>query len=843
MRQLLLLLALGFSTLLTAQAPQAFDFQGVARNASGQVLSDQAIALRISILSGGPSGTVAYQETHNVTTSPFGLFSIAIGIGTPTQGSFQAIGWGASSHFIQVEMNATGAGFVDMGTTQLLSVPYALHARAVDCFTVSLLGDTLKQGNGCYVIIPGVSAANGGCVDADGDGYYNIPGCGPVDCIDTNPNVHPNGMELCGDGLDNDCDGQVDNSADPLAGVLWYQDADGDGYGVEGVTLAACAQPAGYVLTMGDCDDADPLVFPGQGCSQQCTPAEANWIAQHQAEYFEAIIIAAFQCGASTGLVDWVCVQEELSNDGVPIGLSCNSCYQDLFVCYFFQGCTDMSCWVSSGCLGQWADCVGFLDADGDGWAAASDCNDANATVWPGAPEVACDGLDNGCDGSADLIATWYADLDGDGYGDPATAQQTCTAPPGAVQVGGDCDDANNDISPAADEACDGIDNNCDGQVDEDVTINWYPDQDGDGFGVFAGVVTSCPETPPGPGYVTNANDCDDSNEAVYLGADDPCTGGDGIDNDCNGAIDDQDAPVWYRDADEDGWGTDQDQQQTCVQPSGYVSQVGDCDDGNGTVFPGAAELCDGLDNDCDGESDESIGTLWYPDVDEDGFGDASAGGWLACSPPDPSYVGNNGDCDDLDPNTRPGADDLCAGGDGIDNDCNGAVDDQDAPVWYRDVDGDGWGTDQDQQQTCQQPVGYVGQAGDCDDSNDAVRPGAPDPCTGGDGLDNDCNGAIDEQGAPVWSRDLDGDGWGTDLVQQPTCQQPVGYVGQAGDCDDGNDAIFPGATEVCDGLDNDCDGQQDEGIDLLTDPANCGDCGIVCPPGFTCQEGECVPE
>jgi hypothetical protein len=211
MRSFLSIAAILLSCLLMAQAPQAFDFQGVARDASGNVMSSQGISLRISILAGTPGGDVAYQETHSVTTSPFGLFTIQVGNGTPTQSTFPSIGWGSSSHFIQVELDASGGNdFQDMGTTQLLSVPYALHARATDCFTVSLLGDTLFQGNGCHVIIPGISAANGGCADADGDGYYDQAGCGTlVDCDDNNPNVYPGAPELC-DGIDNNCDGLVD---------------------------------------------------------------------------------------------------------------------------------------------------------------------------------------------------------------------------------------------------------------------------------------------------------------------------------------------------------------------------------------------------------------------------------------------------------------------------------------------------------------------------------------------------------------------------------------------------------------------------------------------------------
>jgi len=129
MRHVTSLLAVIIPLLLLAQAPQAFDFQGIARTADGQVIATQAITLRLSIRSGTVSGTVSYQETHAITTNAFGLFTVQVGQGTPTEGGFTAIGWGAGAHFLQVELDAAGGGnFTDMGTQQLRSVPYAMHA-------------------------------------------------------------------------------------------------------------------------------------------------------------------------------------------------------------------------------------------------------------------------------------------------------------------------------------------------------------------------------------------------------------------------------------------------------------------------------------------------------------------------------------------------------------------------------------------------------------------------------------------------------------------------------------------------------------------------------------------
>jgi len=113
-----------------AQAPQSFNYQGVARDASGNILANQNIGLRMSILQGGSLGATVFQETHTVTTNSLGLFSIQIGAGAVTSGSIESISWGIDSYYLNTEMDpAGGSAYVDMGTSQLLSVPYALYAE------------------------------------------------------------------------------------------------------------------------------------------------------------------------------------------------------------------------------------------------------------------------------------------------------------------------------------------------------------------------------------------------------------------------------------------------------------------------------------------------------------------------------------------------------------------------------------------------------------------------------------------------------------------------------------------------------------------------------------------
>ena len=114
-----------------AQAPQSLNYQGVARTSSGAVLSSLAIGLEFTILSGSTNGTTVYQETQKDTTNQFGLFSVAIGEGTVISGNFSTIDWGANREYLEVGMDPTGGtNYTDMGTQQLLSVPYALYSAS-----------------------------------------------------------------------------------------------------------------------------------------------------------------------------------------------------------------------------------------------------------------------------------------------------------------------------------------------------------------------------------------------------------------------------------------------------------------------------------------------------------------------------------------------------------------------------------------------------------------------------------------------------------------------------------------------------------------------------------------
>ncbi|MCX6351399.1 MAG: hypothetical protein NTX03_06030 [Bacteroidetes bacterium] len=138
-----------------AQSPQAIPYQAVARNSSGVLIANQSISLRFSIRAGTATGTVVYKETQTATTNKFGSFSVNIGKGTVVTGTFSSIRWDSASKFMQVELDAAGGtSYTDMGTQQMLSVPYALFATATPAkeymyaaYVASGTGLTVTSGN------------------------------------------------------------------------------------------------------------------------------------------------------------------------------------------------------------------------------------------------------------------------------------------------------------------------------------------------------------------------------------------------------------------------------------------------------------------------------------------------------------------------------------------------------------------------------------------------------------------------------------------------------------------------------------------------------------------------
>ncbi|MBO6935195.1 MAG: hypothetical protein JJ863_09465 [Deltaproteobacteria bacterium] len=434
--------------------------------------------------------------------------------------------------------------------------------------------------------------------------------------------------------------------------------------------------------------------------------------------------------------------------------------------------------------------CAVEPDADGDGHQATEcggdDCDDADAERNPSAVEI-CDaeGRDEDC--RPDTLGD--RDLDGDGL----ISNLCCNG----ADCGLDCNDNDRAASPGSPEVCDGADNDCDGAVDEGLTLELFRDADHDGVGAAGSETLACPGA---PGYASAAGDCDDTVASVRPTAPEIC---DGEDNDCDGVVDEDAIAIpWYVDRDGDGWGivsAADPSVESCVPPEGRAIRPGDCDDDDATVNPEAAERCNGRDDDCNGRADYWIAVGDGEDDDRDGLPDER------CDAP-------TADCDDRDPNTRDGAPELC---DGADNDCDGTVDEgADEIAWYADADGDGFGAPDDMVSSCMPIPGRVTNADDCDDTNRATRPTAADACGGQPAIDDDCDGTVDEGGNPsLFYTDEDRDGWGTG---DPlfSCLFDVGRARRSGDCDDADPRVSPGRLDDCAGLtgvDDDCDGRTDE--------------------------------
>jgi hypothetical protein len=626
--------------------------------------------------------------------------------------------------------------------------------------------------------------------DADGDGILDdgdgsgTPGDQPckdahtATCDDSCPTVpNPDQLNQDNDGLGDACD----------------DDADGDGF--EAVAAGG-----------DDCDDLDPTVNPGVVEGQQ----DATDCATCNGRDDDCDGSVDEGCLDSDGDGTLDCLSQDSDGDGVVDGkdncpLVPNAGQEDL----------DHD--------GQGNACD--PDQDGDGTPAdAGDCDDLDAAVGPGAAE-ACNGKDDDCDGATDEGMPdldvdglpdctdpdddgdgvpdvsdncprnpnpGQTDLDGDGLGDACDPDKDGDQDPAAT----DCDDLDATVRHGAPEACNGKDDDCDGSVDEAGSSGcsaFFRDADGDTWGVAGDTRCLCAADVAGGYGATRGGDCNDGDAQVNPGATEICN--DKNDN-CVGGVDE---------------GCDADHDQYCGAAQVVVGTPavcplggGDCNDRDAAVHPGAAEVCDGKDNNCAAGADEGC------DDDGDGYCDqalAMVGAPAACPK-------GGGDCDDQDAQVHPGAPELC---DGVDNDCDFQVDANDA-----------------QDLLASGPEPCENQSGVCDGATKPVAlcvGGAWKPCLSAqyldhagayqagtekacDGLDNDCDGSTDEDFSVTLSNG--------------TVVKGAGKPCSTGTCGGGITVCRPDhdgivctqetgtSHEKCDGVDNDCDN--------LTDAADASD-------------------
>ncbi|NTX10843.1 hypothetical protein HUA76_08610 [Myxococcus sp. CA056] len=644
-------------------------------------------------------------------------------------------------------------------TTQACSMPAGYVGNATDCNDASAaihpaapeVCDSVD--NNCAGGADEGLPTQDWYLDGDGDGHgrstLSTRSCrqptgyvaSATDCNDSSADIHPGASEVC-DGVDNNCSGGVDEG---LTTQAWYRDADSDGYGAASISLQNCRQPSGYVSDATDCNDGNVGIRPN--AAETCDSVDNNC----NGSVDEGVTSTFYRDADGDTYGDAADATQACSQ---PTGYSTRSGDCNDGSASIKPGVSEACDSIDNNCNGSVDEGVQtrwYRDADGDSfgyWTPSvmacaqptgyssndDDCDDTRANAYPGATEV-CDSVDNNCSGSVDegVKTTYYRDFDSDGYGKLSSTSAACAPPSGYVANSSDCNDSSATIHPAAAEACDGVDNNCSGSVDEGLPLQtWYLDGDLDGYGNPSVSVQNCRKP---SSHVADGTDCDDTTSSIRPGRTESC---DGKDNNCNGSVDEGVTSTWYQDADGDGYGNASTATQACSRPSGYVTSSTDCNDSSAISSPGATEVCDSLDNNCNGSVDEGATSTWYRDADGDGYGNASST-TQACSQPS-GHVANTSDCHDGSSSIHPSASETC---DGVDNNCNGAVDEGATSTWYRDVDGDGYGNASQTTQSCARPAGYVANATDCNDSNGAVSPGAAEICR--DAIDNNCSGQNNE--------------------------------------------------------------------------------------------------
>ena len=373
-------------------------------------------------------------------------------------------------------------------------------------------------------------------------------------------------------------------------------------------------------------------------------------------------------------------------------------------------------------------------------------------------------------------------------------------------------------------------------------------DLDGDGIGDACDCDIDGdgdPNNNPGCDFVL-VEDCVPTNKEIFHNQIEKCNG---YDDNCDEIIDPEGSEgctLYYRDEDNDGYGVRTSVKCLCKAEGFYRATRGagddhDCNDANPNIHPGKRENCltlyDDNCNDLTNEPNADNCKNWYYDLDGDGYGDDENFKCL-CGPLDHYRVDKGGDCDDSDAQVNPSKTEIC--GNGKDDDCSGSQNDENAIncTWfYEDKDQDGWGTEL-KKCLCFGEGDFTAlpkDRVDCDDNNPDVNPGQKEIC--GNGIDDNCDKIIDKgedaEGCTPYYYDGDGDGFGLTENMKCLCGPEGKYTtGTLGDCNDKDKNIHPNATEICDGIDNNCNSQTDENPDLL--------CASTPHASMTCSLGQC---
>jgi len=682
----------------------------------------------------------------------------------------------------------------------------------------------------------GFGTADGQCTCA-AIGLYTAATNG--DCADADPNLHPAKPEICGNGKDDNCNGAMDE-ANAIGCVDFYTDADSDLWGAGDAACLCAPDTTHTVKKAGDCDDKDPVKNPGltevcNGFDDNCDGVTDSADSVGCKKFFIDIDLDKFGDSSKPACL---CVANDTYT--TDAGADCDDTNAEINpgtkeICNSFDdncdGATDEI--NAKGCV------LSYVDADADTYGdigqkaclckltvpyvtvVGGDCNDKNESIHPGVTEV-CNGFDDNCNSAIDEkdalgCSPYFLDADGDTFGVDGQTECRCTATtPYTGLKGGDCDDTSSNAKPGGTEMCDGHDNDCNGITDEQGALGctvFYADSDKDFFGTDF-VPQQCMCAPKGIMTAKVGGDCDDKNANVYPTAPEYC---DGKDTNCNSITDDLNATgcqTWYMDFDNDTYGLTSDSKCSCGATGLYkVQQKGDCDDHKAAVSPGAKEICDGVDNDCNSitDVDSPDAKTYYLDTDNDSWGAATAK--TLCFPQGAYKVLLTGDCDDSNPIVHPNQQESC---NNIDDDCNGVTDEQDASgciKYYVDADVDGHGNQNISACLCKPNATYLtATPDDCDDNQPKSYPGKKEVC---DGIDNNCDTFVDEEdagGCVPYYVDGDGDSWGDPNKSKCYCEATGIYVSLNGkDCNDTNVYVFPGAQEVCNGVEDNCNNKIDE--------------------------------